>query len=212
MEPGTHTVGERIRKALRKRLLAGILIILPVYITYFVIKTLFGFVGGVFSPLVRKFIESNAWKVPDVAITIIGLILTFVALYFIGLFATNFIGGRMIHFFEKMVNKMPLIKTVYSSSKQIIQTATMPGKSAFKRVVLVEFPRPGVKAIGFVTGDTRVKDSEKLYSVFVPTTPNPTSGFLMFFIEKDITDTSLGVEEGMKLLLSGGILTPPKLG
>ncbi|MGR3309881.1 MAG: DUF502 domain-containing protein [Candidatus Brocadiales bacterium] len=207
----THTVGERIRKALRKRLFAGILIILPVYITYFVIKTLFGFVGGVFSPLVRKIIESNAWKIPDVVVTIIGLILTFVALYFIGLFATNIIGGRIIHFFERLVNKMPLIKTVYSSSKQIIQTATLPGKSAFKRVVLVEFPRPGVKAIGFVTGDTRVKDSEKLYSVFVPTTPNPTSGFLMFFTEKDITDTSLGVEEGMKLLLSGGILTPPKL-
>jgi uncharacterized membrane protein len=106
---------------------------------------------------------------------------------------------------------MPLIKTVYSSSKQIIQTATLPGKSAFKRVVLVDYPKQGVKVIGFVTGSTTMKDGEKYCSVFVPTTPNPTSGFLLFFQEKDIVDTSLTVEHGMKLLLSGGILTPPEL-
>lgn len=206
-----HTIGERLRKTLRKRLVAGILIILPVYITYFVIKTLFSFVGGYFSPYVKEFIESNGYKLPDFAVTIIGLILTFIALYFIGLFASNIVGGRIIHFFETLVNKMPLIKTVYSSSKQIIQTATLPGKSAFKRVVLVNFPTTGVKAIGFITGNTEIRNGEKFYCVFVPTTPNPTSGFLFFFSEKDVTDTTLSIEEGMKLILSGGILTPPKL-
>lgn len=213
MDKGTekHTVGERLRRTLRKRLLAGILIILPVYITYFVVKTLFGFVGGVFSPIIKSIIETNDYELPGIAVTIIGLILTFVALYFIGLFATNVVGGQILRFFELLVNKMPLIKTVYSSSKQIIQTATLPGKSAFKRVVLVDYPKQGVKVIGFVTGSTTMKDGEKYCSVFVPTTPNPTSGFLLFFQEKDIVDTSLTVEHGMKLLLSGGILTPPEL-
>lgn len=212
METEKHTVGERLRKTLKKRLIAGILIILPAYITYFIIKTLFSFVGGYFSPIVRRIIETNNYKLPDLAVTIISLILTFIALYFIGLFAANIVGARIIHFFELLVNKMPLIKTVYSSSKQIIQTATLPGKSAFKRVVLVDFPKPGWKAIGFVTGNTEVKGGEKLYGVFVPTTPNPTSGFLFFFLEKDIMDTTLSVEEGMKLILSGGILVPPKIG
>ena len=212
METEKHTLGEQIRKTLRKRLIAGILIILPAYITYFIVKTLFGFVGGYFSPIVRRIIETNNYKLPSFAVTIISLILTFIALYFIGLFAANIVGARIIHYFELLVNKMPLIKTVYSSSKQIIQTATLPGKSSFKRVVLVNFPSTSGKAIGFITGSTEVKGGEKFYSVFIPTTPNPTTGFLFFFTEKDIMETTLSVEEGMKSILSGGILTPTKIG
>lgn len=211
MEAEKHTVGEQHKKTLRKRLVAGILIILPIYITYFVIKTLFNFVGGYFSPIVKKIIESNGYQLPDFAVTIIGLILTFVVLYFIGLFATNIIGGSIIHYFEMLVNKTPLIKTIYSSSKQIIQTATLPGKTAFKRVVLVDFPRQGVKSLGFVTGDTKITGDEKFYGVFVPTTPSPTNGYLLFFTEKDVVETTLSVEEGMKVILSCGILSPPKL-
>lgn len=211
METEKHTIGERIRKTLRKRFIAGILIILPAYITYFVIKTLFNFVGGYFSPIVKKIIESNGYTLPDLAVTILGLILTFIVLYFIGLFAANVVGGRIIHYFEMLVNKMPLIKTVYSSSKQIVQTATLPGKSAFKRVVLVDFPKPGWKAIGFLTGSTEVKGGGKKYMVFIPTTPNPTSGFLTLFEEKDITETTLSVEEGIRVILSAGFLIPPKL-
>ncbi len=213
METGTekHTIGERLRKTLKKRLIAGILIILPAYITYFIIKTLFSFVGGYFSPIVRRIIETNNYKLPDLAVTIISLILTFIALYFIGLFAANIVGVRIIHYFELLVNKMPLIKTIYSSSKQIVQTATLPGKAAFKRVVLVDFPKPGWKAIGFVTGSTEVKDGGKKYMVFVPTTPNPTTGFLTLFSENDITETTLSVEEGIKIILSAGFLIPPKL-
>ncbi|MBI2559560.1 MAG: DUF502 domain-containing protein [Planctomycetes bacterium] len=212
MEAEKHTLIEQLRRTLKKRLLAGILIILPVYITYVVIKTLFSFVGGYFSPIVKRIIETNDYKLPDFAVTIISLILTFIALYFLGLFASNIVGARIIRFFEILINKTPLIKTVYSSIKQIVQTATLPSKASFKRVVLVDFPKPGTKVIGFVTGDTMLKGIEKAYSVFVPTVPNPTSGFLCFFAEKDIIDTGLSIEEGMKLVLSGGILTPPKLG
>ncbi|HLG28863.1 MAG TPA: DUF502 domain-containing protein [Candidatus Brocadiales bacterium] len=211
METEKHTIGERLRKTLRKRLIAGILIILPAYITYFIIKTLFSFVGGYFSPIVRRIIETNNYKLPDLAVTIISLILTFIALYFIGLFAANIVGARIIHYFELLVNKMPLIKTIYSSSKQIIQTATLPGKTAFKRVVLVDFPKQGVKSLGFVTGDTKITGDEKFYGVFVPTTPSPTNGYLLFFTEKDVVETTLSVEEGMKVILSCGILSPPKL-
>lgn len=211
MEAEKHAIGGRIRKALKKRLVAGILIILPIYITYFVIKTLFSFVGSYFSPVVKRIIESNGYQLPDFAVTVIGLILTFIVLYFIGLFATNIVGSSIIHYFEILVNKMPLIKTVYSSSKQIIQTATLPGKSAFKWVVLVEFPREGVKAIGFLTGDTKIGGDKKFYSIFIPTVPNPTSGYQFFFAEKEVVKTSLSIEDGIKVLVSGGILTPPKL-
>lgn len=211
MEVEKHAIGGRIRKALKKRLVAGILIILPIYITYFVVKTLFSFVGSYFSPIVKRVIESSGYKLPDFAVTLISLISTFVFLYFIGLFATNVVGRRTIHYFEMLVNKMPLIKTVYGSTKQVIQTAAFPGSSAFKRVVLVEFPREGVKAIGFLTGYTKIGGDKKFYSIFIPTVPNPTTGYQFFFAEKDIIDTTLSIEDGIKMLLSGGILTPPKL-
>ena len=211
METEKHTIWGRIRKALKKRLVAGILIILPIYITYFVIKTLFSFVGSYFSPIVKRVIESSGYKLPDFAVTLISLISTFVFLYFIGLFATNVVGRRIIHYFEMLVNKMPLIKTVYGSTKQVIQTATLPGSLAFKRVVLVEFPREGVKAIGFLTGDTKIGGDKKFYSIFIPTVPNPTTGYQFFFAEKEVVKTSLSIEDGIKMLLSCCILTPPKL-
>ena len=117
-------------------------------------------------------------------------------------------GKSIIKYFENLLTKTPIIRNIYSSVKQILHAVSLPGKQAFKRVVLVDFPREGVKSVGFVTGSTKHNNGKEFINVFVPTIPNPTTGFLIFVSEDSITDTNLTVEEAFKLLFSGGVLAP----
>jgi len=203
----------RFKKLVRRRLVAGILVILPIYVTYFVIKFLIGLLGGILSPVVEKILEllevsppSNT--VEEFVVTTIALILALSVLYFTGLFAANLAGKFLINFYEAILNKMPIVKNIYASSKQLIHLVGLPSREAFKRVVIVEYPRAGMKAIAFVTGSIKSNDGTELTSIFIPTTPIPTSGFLLYLPESDIVETYMTIEEGMKLVFSGGILAP----
>lgn len=203
----------QFKKDVRKRMLTGLLLILPVYVTFFVVKFLFGFVGGTLSPVIKKVLQLHGVALPkssldEFIITFLGLILTFISLYFIGIFAANFVGKSIITYFENLLTKTPIIKNIYSSVKQIIHSVSLPGKQSFKRVVLIDFPKEGTKSIGFVTGTTQYNNEKKLITVFIPTTPNPTTGFLIFTPEDAVIDTNLTVEEAFKTLFSGGVLTP----
>ena len=205
----------QFKKDVRRRMLTGLLLILPVYVTYFVVKFLFGFVGGTLSPVIRKVLQFYGVALPrssldEFIITFLGLILTFISLYFIGIFAANFVGKSIINYFENMLTKTPIIKSIYSSVKQIIHSISLPGKQAFKRVVLVDFPKEGTKSIGFVTGATKYNNEKRFITVFIPTTPNPTTGFIIFTTEDDVLDANLTVEEAFKILFSGGVLTPDR--
>ena len=213
MEKNTSGVFTHFKKDVRKRMLTGLLLILPVYVTFFVVKFLFGFVGGTLAPVIKKVLQFYGVALPkssldEFIITFFGLILTFIALYFIGIFAANFVGKAIISYFENLLTKTPIIRNIYSSVKQIIHAVSLPGKQAFKRVVLVDFPKEGAKSIGFVTSDTQYNKEQKYISIFIPTTPNPTTGFLIFVTEDTVTDTTLTVEEAFKTLFSGGVLTP----
>lgn len=203
----------QFKKDIRNRMLTGLLLILPVYVTFFVVKFLFGLVGGTLSPIIKKVFQFYGIALPrtsidEFVITFLGIILTFILLYFLGIFATNFIGKSIIQYFENLLTKTPIIKNIYSSVKQIIHSVGLPGKQAFKRVILVDFPKEGIKSLGFVTGATEYNKEKKLLSIFIPTTPNPTTGFLIFVNENDVTDTNLSVEEAFKTLFSGGVLAP----
>lgn len=205
------------KKDIRKRLIAGALVLFPAFITFIALKYIFLFAGGTMVPVVRRTILQSEWiqlKVPDAVLTplmfLLGLAMFFAALYFTGAFATHFIGRQIINYAEAIVGRMPLVKNIYGTSKQIVQTATLPGKGAFQRVVLVDFPARGIKALGFVTGSMESKEGHPLTSVLVPTAPNPWSGFVLFLPEKEIENTSLTVEEGMRLIVSGGILVPSR--
>ena len=203
----------QFKKDVRRRMLTGLLLILPVYVTYFVVKFLFGFVGGILSPVIKKILQFYGVALPkssldEFIITFLGLILTFISLYFLGIFAANFVGKVIITYFENLLTKTPFVKNIYSSVKQIIHSVGLPDKQAFKRVVLVDFPKEGAKSIGFVTGATKYNNEKKFISVFIPTTPNPTTGFLIFVTENDVMDSNLSVEEAFKTLFSGGVLTP----
>src|SRR3989337_2468084 len=135
MEEKKHGVFSQLKKDVRKRLITGLLLILPVYVTFFVVKFLFGFVGGTLAPVIKKLLQFLGVALP----------------------------------------KTTIVKSIYSSVKQIIHAVSLPGKQSFKRVVLVDFPREGTKSIGFVTGDINYNNKEKLICVFIPTTPNPTT-------------------------------------
>src|SRR3989339_2155362 len=213
MEEKKHGMFSQFKKDARKRMITGLILILPVYVTFFVVKFLFGFVGGTLSPVIKKVLQLLGVALPKTSldefiITFLGLILTFISLYFIGIFAANFVGKSIITYFENLLTKTPIIKNIYSSVKQIIHSVSLPGKQAFKRVVLVDFPKAGTKSIGFVTGATQYNNEIKYITVFIPTTPNPTTGFLIFVTENDVMDSNLSVEEAFKTLFSGGVLTP----
>ena len=117
----------------------------------------------------------------------------------------------ILSFFETILNKTPIIKNIYTSSKKLIEIISLPSRQSFKRVVIVDYPRVGMKAFAFVTGNIKTKDGTELTSIFIPTTPNPTSGFLIYLPESDIIETDMDIEEGMKLIISGGILVPEHL-
>jgi uncharacterized membrane protein len=216
VESEKTTTPSDFRKNIRRRLVAGLLVIFPIFITFFVIKFLFGLVGGILSPVVKKIFLAFGFalrnsSIDEFVVTSSALILTFVALYFIGVLATNFFGKLILSYFEMILHNTPIINNIYKSSKQIIEVVSLPGRKAFKRVVIVDYPRAGMKVIAFVTGSIKGKDGIKLTSIFIPTTPNPTSGFLIYLPESDITETSMTIEEGMKLIISGGILVPEEI-
>ncbi len=203
------------KKNSRRKFIAGLLVVFPVFITYVVIKFLFTMIGGILSPVVIKAVGffgfSPNGKIDDFIIMAVAFVLTFVSLYFIGVIATNFLGKFVIGFFEAILNNVPIIKNVYTSSKKIIEIISLPTRQSFKRVVIVEYPRVGMKAFAFVTGGIRIEGGKELTSIFIPTTPNPTSGFLIYLPEEDISETNLNIEEGMKLIVSGGILVPERM-
>ena len=130
----------------------------------------------------------------------------------IGALATGFFARSLVRLGESLVNRLPVVRSVYGATKQIMETVMASQSDAFREVVLIEYPRRGIWAIGFVTGTTRGEvqnlSSETLINVFVPTTPNPTSGFLLFFPRRDLISLDMGVEEAVKMVVSGGIVTP----
>ncbi len=216
MESERKTFAHDLKKNVRRRLVAGLLVVFPIFATFFVIKFVFSLLGGVLSPVVRKtlivmgYVPGNI-RFDDFIITSFALVLTFVLLYFIGVFATNVFGKFILGFFETVLHNTPIINNVYKSSKKLIELVSLPGRKAFKRVVIVEIPRAGMKVISFVTGGIKCKDGTELTSIFIPTTPNPTSGYLIYLPESDIVETNMTIEEGMKLVISGSILVPEEI-
>ncbi len=168
-------------------------------------RFLFGLTSAILLPVVGPALE--AWPPAARAALSIGLLL--VGVYLLGEIATNFIGRRILALGEALVLRVPLVKVVYSASKQVASAFERRKTGAFKSVVFVEFPRPGMRAIGFVTGSVTGEGGATWYTVFIPTTPNPTTGFLQLVAEDSLVRTTYTVEEGIKMLMSLGVLTPP---
>ncbi len=189
---------------IRRIFLAGIFTAIPLYITYKVLEVLFHFMDGILAPVIAPVIQRYVGleKIP-----FLGLALMIITLFLLGLFVTNFLGRALYGYFEKLVLRIPIVSSVYNFAKQIVQTFSPDQRSAFKKVVWMEYPRKGLWTLGFVTGTSQSEDGVPYYNIFVATTPNPTSGYVVFIAQKDTLEADLSIEEGFKLLISGGALS-----
>ena len=197
---------EAVWKHLRAKLGTGLLLVIPIGITIFILRFLFGVADGVFAPLIRRtvtFFFGERAYIPG-----FGMIAGLLVVYAAGVLATNVLGRRLVDFWDSLLSRIPLVKSIYLSSKQITQVFSAGGRDAFRRAVYVEFPKEGSYSIAFVTNSVRTESGKKYYSVFIPTSPNPTSGYVLFLEEHRVYDTSFGVEEAMKIIMSGGMVAP----
>ena len=195
---------------IRSWFLTGILVMTPLILTIYVAWAFITFVDNLVVPLVPfDYRPSNylPFSIPG-----LGLIIVFIFTTFVGLLATGLFGRTLIRIWENILNRMPVVRSVYSAIKQILETVMATQSDAFRQAVLVQYPRKDIWAIGFVTGSTKgevgKRVDKKMVNVFMPTTPNPTSGFLLFFPEEDLLFLNMSVEDALKLVVSGGMVVP----
>jgi len=190
-------------------LLAGLLILVPTALTLYVLVALFRIMDGFFGPLIDRGIS---FFIPDTHVPGLGLVMTFVVVMLLGWLSTNVMGRRMIGVFERLIQRVPVGRTIYASTKGVMEALSKDQGETFTRVVLIEYPKKDIFVLGFVTRgarwgavDPRTRD---LLLVFVPTTPNPTSGFLLLVPRTEAVALPISVEEGIRMVISGGILLP----
>ncbi|PRD41383.1 hypothetical protein C5748_22110 [Phyllobacterium phragmitis] len=198
---------------LRNYLLTGIVVAAPVAITAYLVWGFVGWVDSWVKPLIPHAYNPDNYlpfTVPG-----FGLIVAVVLLTLVGFLTANFIGRAIIRLGEYLLDQMPLVRSVYRGLKQIFETVLSGKSNTFKRVGLIEYPRKGIWAIVFISTDAEGEISDileenvgKTAAVFLPTTPNPTSGFLLYVPKSDIVNLSMSVEEGAKLVISAGLVSP----
>lgn len=198
---------------LRAYFFTGILVTAPVMITFYVAYKVIVFIDvSVNKILPPQFKPDNFMPI---TIPGLGIIILVVVLVLIGMFAAGFMGKFFLRLGEWIVYKMPVISSVYSVLKQVFETFLSNKSDAFKKVVLLEYPRKGIWILGFVSADTdgEVKNilKQPMVNVFIPTTPNPTSGFLIFVPKSDVVELEMRVEDGIKFVISGGIVSPENI-
>lgn len=194
---------------LRRYLIAGLLVILPIWVTYSVLKFLVNLMDKSLA-LLPTFLQPEyllGFKLPG-----LGIIISLVVLLVTGMLVTNYLGSRLVIWGEWILARIPLVSTIYSSVKQILETIFLSGSQSFRRVVLVEYPRKGMWSLAFQTGegweDLQDRFGQDMVNIFIPTTPNPTSGFLLMVPRSDVIDLDLSVDVALKMVISLGVIHP----
>ncbi len=191
------------------------LITLPIALTWFILQFLLKNFDALSPVFTRMLIQLGAPIPEGFRIPFLGLMVTLLIVLAVGWLTTNFFGKKLFELGELMIEKIPFVRRIYKGSKQVVSSIAEADTSTFRKVVLIEFPRRGLLAIGFVTGESRGEvqelTRENMLNVFVPTMPNPTSGFLIFSPLEELTEVSMTIEEGIKYVVSGGLVTPPVL-
>jgi len=197
----------RFSKKLRAHFITGLIAILPLGLTIYVSWFLLNLLGNILGNLLEKFPYLRA--LPDVVVTALGLLLLLLLIYLVGVFTSNVLGRRFFKWAESLLTRIPFIRKVYSTSRQLTDTFLID-KAAFRQVVLVEWPRKGIYTLGFVTSELRwpMDNGDYALNIFIPNTPNPTGGRLYHIPEREIIPTSLSVEWALKMVISGGIVAP----
>ena len=193
-----------MRHHLRNWLIAGLLVILPLAVTGYILVAMFRFLDHLLGPVFVFF---------GIGFPGLGLVSGVLLILVTGAMTSNVLGRRIVHAFDRLVLHIPFARTIYSATKQLSDSLLQQNRGAFKRAVLVEWPSQGLYTVGFVTGETRgeaqEKTKERVINVFVVTTPNPTTGFLALVPESQVIPLDMSVEDALKLVVSAGIIVPP---
>ena len=198
--------------AIRNNFLTGLIIVAPVLITIYLIWAIVSFIDNSVLPWLPDVYNPRTYINTD--IPGFGLFIFVVFTTIVGYFTKNLFGRQLVRMAEGWVDRMPIVRSIYNALKQIVETILSQSKSSFQKACLVEYPRKGIWAIAFISTNTRGEIAQKvggngMTSVFLPTTPNPTSGFLLFVHNEDIVELDMTVEEAAKLVISAGLVVPP---
>lgn len=196
----------RRRGRFATRMASGIFALIPIIVTFLVLRFVFNASAGILLPIVDA--AAGSW--PPVARAALALAILLVGIYLLGEIAAHVVGRRVLALVEDIVLRLPFVKVVYSISKQVVSAFQGRGAKAFQSVVFVDFPRPGLKSVAFVTSNFVRPDGSAWSTVFVPTTPNPTTGFLQIVRREELEATQMTVEEGIKMIMSLGVLKPER--
>ena len=191
----------RIWTNFKKKIFAGLIAVAPIALTYFVLITTLKFLDR-FSGAFLKYFNIN---IPG-----LGFFVSIALVYALGLLITTVLGNKLFSIGEKILTRIPLINTVYNTIKQLTHAFSGTGTKTFRKVVYIEYPRKDAWTLAFVTGSSENGEGVEFYHLFVPTTPNPTSGFFLMIPQKDTVPSDISVETGLKAIISGGLLAPSK--
>ncbi len=206
------TQGPGLFARIRSSFLTGIVVIAPVGVTIWLIWTVVGWIDGVVLPFVPQTIQPEEYI--GINLRGVGVIIFLIFTVLVGWIAKGILGRSLIHFAEGLVNRMPVVRSIYSGIKQISETVFAQTERSFEKACLIQYPRRGIWAIGFVSTMAKGEIAERaetgtgLMSVFLPTTPNPTSGFLLYFPVEDVIILDMSVEDAAKLVISAGLVYP----
>lgn len=206
---------ESNKYSISRYMITGVFTVIPILVTWIIFQFLFNLLSEIGTPAIRTladiFPSLAEWITNPWFLSIIGVLFTLVVLYLLGLIATFVIGKRIIAAFDYLINKLPVVKVIYGSIKKLVVTLQQKPTEA-QRVVLIEFPSPAMKTVGLVTQVFTDDDTgEKLAAVYVPTTPNPTSGYLEITPLDKLISTNWSLDEAMTFIMSGGAVAPDKI-
>lgn len=211
-EPHTPVRKPGIISRLRASFLTGLIVIAPIGLTIWLLWTLMGWVDGFVLPLVPA--RFNPEQYVGINLRGVGVIFFLLFTIVIGWIAKGLIGRSLLRWAESLVDRTPVVRSIYSGIKQIAETVFAQSERSFEKACLIEYPRKGIWAIGFISTDAkgeisrRIPVDENLVSIFLPTTPNPTSGFLLFVPRSDVIELNMTIEESAKLVISAGLVYP----
>lgn len=198
---------EKFIRHMRPRLISGVIVLIPAVISIVVLRLIYNLTVGIVTSALRPLFRD----MPASGVALIAILTIVLFLYVLGILATNMIGRQVIHAVERLIARVPIIDSVYSTAKQIVELFRAKPGASRRTVVVVPFPHAETRALGFMTGEISLGDGTRMATVFIPTTPNPTTGFLQMFPLESIQELEADMDEAFQFIMSGGILQPDAL-
>jgi uncharacterized membrane protein len=211
-------MGKTRKASIKRTLITGLIILTPILVSVWIVRFVFLQIHQSITPAVLNLLRLlgvGPWletTFVNVGAPIFSVALAVAVIYLLGLLGGNVIGRQLLEGFERLLMQIPVVRGIYSATRQFLDTFSRDSNQAFRKVVLVEYPRKGLWTMALLTNETKgevaLAYQEPMVSVFIPTTPNPTSGWLLFVPKKDVIELTMSVDEAFKMIISGGVLTP----